>query len=182
MTEQYSKTAQTSAHDKSGSDWYAVICRPRQEARASWHLRNQEFAVLFPQMRVQVQRKGAWRDRIEPMFPRYIFVSPKGRADLATIRSTRGAVGLVRFAGHVPTVPPQLIEALETQLDADECLNAPPADEIQPGQPVRVVEGPFAGALARFAGRGAQGRVAVLLDIMQRESRVEIESGKIRRA
>jgi transcriptional antiterminator RfaH len=167
---------------ESRRDWYAVICRPRQESRAAWHLRNQEFSVLFPQMRTRVRRQGGWRDRVEPMFPRYLFARPTGDADLAAVRSTRGAVGLVRFAGHLPTVPPELIEAIEAQLDVDECLQAPSADAFQPGDPVLIVDGPFAGVLARFAGQGAEGRVAVLLDIMQRQSRVEIEPGMIRKA
>jgi transcriptional antiterminator RfaH len=163
-----------------GGCWHAVFCRPRQESRAAWHLRNQGFAVLLPRMKVR--RRASSRGRIEAMFPRYVFARADAGADLGTIRSTRGAIGLVRFGGHLPTVPSDVIDAIAAQLDADECLQAPAADELKPGEPVCVVEGPFAGALARFAGRGSQGRVAVLLELMQRESRVEMDPALIRRA
>jgi len=162
--------------------WYAVYCRPRQESRAVWHLRNQGFAVLYPRARVRVRRGGAWQDRVEPLFPRYAFVQSRAQADLGVIRATRGAVGLVRFGSHLPCVPPEVVQAIAAQLEPGEILRATRADEFNPGDPVCVVDGPFAGALAQFAGKAADGRVAVLLEIMQRQSRVELDSGAIRKA
>lgn len=162
--------------------WYAVYCRPRQESRAVWHLRNQGFAVLCPRARVRVRRGGTWKDRIEPLFPRYAFVQSREQTDLGVIRATRGAVGLVRFGSHLPCVPPEVMQAIAAQLEPDEILRATRADELQPGDPVCVIDGPFAGALAQFAGKGADGRVAVLLEIMQRQSRVELDPGVIRKA
>ena len=163
-------------------DWYAVFCRPRKKRRAVWNLRNQGFAVLCPRMRSWVRRAGAWCDRVEPMFPRYAFVQPREHADLGAIQSTRGAIGLVRFGSHLPTVPPAVMQAITEQLGADECLQSVRSDELKAGDPVCVIDGPFAGALAKFAGKAAEGRVAVLLEIMQQQSRVELDPGAIRKA
>lgn len=162
--------------------WYAVYCRPRQESRAVWHLRNQGFAVLYPRARVRVRRGAAWKDRVEPLFPRYAFVQSREETDLGVIRATRGAIGLVRFGSHLPCVPPEVMQAIAAQLEPDEILRTTRADELHPGDPVCVVDGPFAGALAQFAGKAADGRVAVLLEIMQRQSRVELDPGAIRKA
>lgn len=162
--------------------WYAVYCRPRQESRAAWHLRNQGFAVLYPRARVRVRRGGAWHDRVEPLFPRYAFVQSREQSDLGVIRATRGAIGLVRFGTHLPCVPPEVMQAIAAQLEPDEILRATRTDELNPGDPVCVIDGPFAGALAQFAGKAADGRVAVLLEIMQRQSRVELDPGAIRKA
>jgi len=163
-------------------NWYAVFCRPGQEGRAVWHLRNQGFAVLYPRIRARVRRAGKWQDRVESMFPRYVFVQLRDQSDLAVIRSTRGAIGLVRFGGYVPPVPEGVIEAIAGQLDSAQCLRPAHADDFAPGEAVCVVDGPFTGALAWFAGKAGEGRVAVLLEIMQRERRVELYPGTIRRA
>ena len=163
-------------------NWYAVFCRPRQENRASWHLRNQGFGVLLPKMHARVRAGGRGHNRIEPMFPRYIFVQPRGQADFGLIRSTRGAIGAVRFGSHLPCVPREVIDAIAARLGPDECIAPTPADALRPGDPVCIVDGPFAGALARFAGKGAEGRVAVLLQIMQRENRVELHPEALQKA
>ena len=163
-------------------DWYAVFCRPRQERRAVWNLRNQGFAVLCPRMRRRVRKGIAWQNRVEPMFPRYAFVQPREIGDLGRIRSTRGAIGLVGFGNHFPCVPREVIEAIAAQIGPDECLLDAPVDSLNPGDPVCIVDGPFAGALGQFAGKGAEGRVAVLLQIMQRESRVELHPGAVQKA
>lgn len=175
--------AQDLTDEPAGSQgWYAVFCRPRQENRAAWHLRNQNFGLLHPRVRARVRRGGKWQDRVEPLFPRYVFAQPRERGDLGVIRSTRGVVGLVRFGAHVPTVPPDVMAAIAAQLQSDECLRPVRTDDFSPGDPVCVVDGPFAGALARFAGKAAEGRVTVLLELMQRENRVELDPGAIRRA
>ena len=162
--------------------WYAVYCRSRQESRAVWHLRNQGFAVLYPRTRVRVCLGGAWQDRIEPLFPRYAFVQSREQTDLGVISATRGAIGLVRFGSYLPCVPPAVMQAIAAQLEPDEIHRATSTDELHPGDPVCVTYGPFAGALAQFAGKAADGRVAVLLEIMQRQSRVELDPGAIGKA
>ena len=79
-------------------------------------------------------------------------------------------------------MPQEVIEAIAAQIGPDECLLDAPADTLKPGDPVCVVDGLFTGALARFAGNGAEGRVAVLLEAMQREGRVELHPGVLQKA
>jgi transcriptional antiterminator RfaH len=176
------KARQDAGETVNGDEWYAVFCRPRQERRAVWNLRNQGFVVLCPRMRRRVRKGTAWQNRVEPMFPRYAFVQPRESGDLGRIRSTRGAIGLVGFGNHFPCVPQEVIEAIAAQIGPDECLLDGPSDTLKPGDPVCIVDGPFTGALARFAGKGGEGRVAVLLEIMQRESRVELNPGALQKA
>jgi len=166
---------------KSG-DWYAVFCRPRQERRAVWDLRNQGFAVLCPRIRRRIRKGSAWQDCVEPMFPRYAFVQTGESGDLGCLRSTRGAIGLVGFANQFPCVPREVIEAIAAQIGPDECLLNAPADSLSPGDLVCIVDGPFAGALAQFAGKGAEGCVAVLLQVMRQQNRVELHPRALQKA
>ena len=57
--------------------WYAVMCKPRQEVLAEANLVNQGYRVYLPRLATQNRRAGKWIDTIEPLFPRYLFISPK---------------------------------------------------------------------------------------------------------
>ena len=85
--------------------WYAALCKPRQEMVAEANLANQGFAVYLPRLKNRHRRAGRWVDRVEPLFPRYLFVAAGLESQsLAPIRSTRGVSGLVRFGGQPATV------------------------------------------------------------------------------
>ena len=93
------------------SPWHAVLCKPRREALAEANLRNQGFDVYLPRMLRLRRRASRWEHRIEPLFPRYLFVnegdSPRG---LAPVRSTLGVSDLVRSAGAPVRVPPGVVK------------------------------------------------------------------------
>lgn len=159
--------------------WYAVYCKPRQEGRAAAHLENQGISVLCPRIRRRRRAGSAYRTVVEPMFPRYVFVHLGDEDNPGVIRSTRGAVALVRFGNFTPPVPAELIEQIQQRADEHGCLDMQAESEFRAGQTVRVTEGAFAGAEALFVERSGQGRVAVLLEIMQREQKVELKESAI---
>ena len=76
--------------------WYVAHTQPGSEAKASWHLRNQDFAVYLP--RSLKRRRHARRlDWVAaPLFPRYLFIGMElATARWRAIRSTIGIAGLV---------------------------------------------------------------------------------------
>ena len=89
--------------------WYVVFCKPRQEAVAEENLLRQSFHVYLPRIRMKQRRGGQWVDCVEVLFPRYLFIriDPHWRS-AAPVRSTRGAVGLLRF-GVTPAVVPEAV-------------------------------------------------------------------------
>ena len=99
--------------------WYAVCCKPRQEAVAEENLLRQGFQVYLPRIRMRQRRRGQWIDAVEVLFPRYIFIRVDTlRRSTAAVRSTRGAVGLVRFGGQPAVVPDAVMDALRQREDA----------------------------------------------------------------
>src|SRR5450759_2270221 len=93
--------------------WYAVCCKPRQEAVAEENLLRQGFHVYLPRIRIRQRRRGQWLDAVEVLFPRYIFIRIDPlRRTTAPVRSTRGVIGLVRFGGQPAVVPDSVMEAL----------------------------------------------------------------------
>lgn len=162
--------------------WYAVHCKPQQDARAEVHLLNQQFDIFRPQVRVRRYRRGKPYDVKESMFPRYLFIHLDGvDENWGPIRSTRGVAGILRWGEHIPVVPEAVIQRLQASLD-DGCVDLTQAEQYQPNERVRITEGPFAGHEALYQARTGQERVVVLLNIMQQTQRISLPGNSIAKA
>jgi len=67
--------------------------------------------------------------------------------------------------GELPrAVPEGVVEAFLNSVDREGfvCLD----DTLQPGEKVRIVNGPFAGLVGQLASMDSNGRVRVLLDVL----------------
>ena len=146
--------------------WFAVLCKPRAEGLARKHLERQQFPCLLPLVMRQRRTGRGLDQRIEPLFPRYLFIETDadGR-QLAPVRSTRGVSGLVRFGERAARVPGWVIERLRERMQQDDTvvLSAP---ALKPGQSVRITQGPFAGVQAIFASESGAERVRLLLAVL----------------
>lgn len=144
--------------------WFAVFSKPRRETEAAEQLTHQEFTVFLPQVRVQRRLRGQWRDVIEPMFPRYLFLwAVLGQDDLRPVRSTRGVVDLVRFGGELRPVPEPVIAELRRICEGG-VLDLP--SPLAPGSRVRILTGPFAGHEAELLHTDGAHRARVLLELL----------------
>ncbi|MCC5857219.1 MAG: transcription/translation regulatory transformer protein RfaH [Ectothiorhodospiraceae bacterium] len=176
----------TAADEESGGSrrqrWYAVQAKPRQDARAETHLRNQGYEVFRPLIRVRKRRAGGMQQVVESMFPRYLFVR---LCDLtenwAPIRSTRGVAGLVRWGDHVPTVPEGVIADLRGRMSDDGCVDLTGEADFRPNEKVRITEGVFAGYEGLYQARSGEERVVVLLEIMQQAQTLTLPATAISR-
>lgn len=163
--------------------WRVVFCRSGQEQRAEAHLENQGFEVFLPRIRTRQRVGSSSRLKIVPMFPRYLFVNLCAHGeDWSTIRSTRGAIGLVRFGDRVPTVPEEFIRQLISRHDAFGSIDMSEAVRIKANDPVEITDGALAGLRAVFQARSGKDRVIVLLKLLEHERRVELPVSMIRKA
>ncbi len=148
------------------NEWYTVFCKQRGEETAEANLGNQGYTVYLPRLLTQHRRAGKWVDRLDPLFPRYLFLQPRDAAQsLAPVRSTLGAVGLVRFGGQPATMSNALIEELRARLDPATGMHAR-RTVFKPGTIVKFVEGPFSGLEGIFSKETGEERVIVLLDML----------------
>lgn len=162
--------------------WRAVFCKPGQERRAEAELENQGFEVFLPRVRMRTRTSGGSRLRVYPMFPRYLFVNLCAHAeDWSTIRSTRGAIGLVRFGERVPWIPGDFIEYLRHCHDDFGAVDMSQAMEIRPDDTVEITDGAMAGLRAVFQARSGKDRVVVLLKLLEHERKVELPADAIRK-
>src|SRR5882672_2528902 len=95
--------------------WYVVQTKPRQEAIARDNLSRQGFCCMLPLLKVERIRGGrrVWAE--EPLFARYLFMTPSGKqSQWGAVRSTRGVSRLVQFGGVPARLPAYWIEALRS--------------------------------------------------------------------
>ena len=155
--------------------WYLIYSKPRQEALAKENLERQGYSTYLPLLRTPRRRLSRRIIRIEPMFPRYLFIHLDTESDnWAPIRSTVGVTNLVRFGMAPSPVPDDLIKVLRDRDDSTGVQDIP-MHEFKEGDKVRIEEGPFMGYEGIFLAKTSQERVLVLLDIVGKSAKARID-------
>lgn len=163
----------------SGKRWYLVYSKPRQEQAAKENLERQGYHIYLPLLKVPRRRLGRRVVRVEPMFPRYLFIELDTVKDnWAPIRSTVGVQKMVRFGVEPTPVPAGLVSALRAREDAQGVQNIP-LHSYETGQRVRIEEGPFTGYEGIFIAKTGEERVLVLLDVVGRQARARVDLGAL---
>jgi transcriptional antiterminator RfaH len=130
----------------------------------------------LPRVRETRRRAGQRIQVIAPLFPRYLFIRLDQEFDnWGPIRSTLGVVSLVRFGQLPARVPDQLLALLHGREDA-EGLQAIEPQPLKIGARVRVATGSLAGYEGIFLAKTARERVVVLLDILGKATRTQMDA------
>lgn len=162
------------APDPSDKRWYLVYAKPSKEELARVNLERQGYPTYLPMMRTPRRRGGRRIIRVEPMFPRYLFIHLDTESDnWAPIRSTLGVANLVRFGMYPSPVPDDLIAALRARDNASGVQDVP-LHTFEQGQKVRIEEGPFMGYEGIFLAKTSEERVLILLDIVGKQARANV--------
>ena len=152
--------------------WYVVTSKPRQEPLARENLERQGYRAYLPQLTVNKRRRGVWGSVTEPLFPGYLFIClTLGQDDPAPIRSTVGCRGLVRLGKVLAPVPEPVMAALLNLGDEPRQLAA----AFKPGDAVSLEDGPFAGLEAVFEMSRGVDRARVLIEMLGRQQRIEVD-------
>jgi len=152
--------------------WYVIHTKARQERLAAEHLARQDFEIYMPLVRLPKRKRGRWHQVVEALFPGYLFVHLDiARQNSASIRSTRGIIGLVRFGNEPKPVPEQLVEHLRAlQTDPEGAIRQ--EHLFESGDQVEIVAGPLAGLRAVFLAPSGEERAHLLLELLGRTNRI----------
>lgn len=151
--------------------WYAVHSRPKQEQRALENLQNQGYEAWLPMITLEKLRRGRVTEVVEPMFSRYLFIRlDMEHTNWTPIRSTLGVSRLVSFGNRPAPIADVLIQTLRNMPER------PPEKLLQPGQAVRVIEGPLKGLEAVYHQTDGELRAMVLVDLMSKQHLVSVET------
>lgn len=154
--------------------WYLVYTKARAEDLARENLERQGFVTYLPRIQRNKRQQGRYKPVIEALFPRYLFIQLDTETDnWMPIRSTIGVSGMIRFGGVPARVPQTLVEDLK-QNESPQGIRIEPEYHYQKGEEVEVIHGAIRGYRAIFEKYVSSERIAVLLDIVGKHTRMLI--------
>ncbi len=163
-----------------GVRWYTLQTKPRKESTVEKRLNDLDLEVFLPWVRLRRRVGSRFQRVLSPLFPGYLFC----RLDLfiagKAARYAPGVRNFVRFGPRIAEIREDAIKDL-----VERCPGG--VAEIKPrpyrtGEPVLIREGPLSGLEAVF-DREMKGneRVAVLLELLGRQTRLVLSSEMISR-
>jgi transcriptional antiterminator RfaH len=156
--------------------WYAVQTKPRQEERAEANLLTLGIETFLPRThstrpRVRVRLT---RPRIEPLFPRYLFVRCDVTSMAHRIRNTRGVNKMLGTDEGPAPVDDDILTTLRGRMDDDGFIVIRPS--FHAGDAVRISTGPLRDFIGVFDERlRPLERVAILLKTLNGHVRVILD-------
>ena len=163
-------------------NWYLVYTKSRMEQVAEQNLQRQGYETYLPMLRQTRRRNARYHKSIEPCFPRYLFIRLDTKTDnWAPIRSTVGVTKMVEFGGIPAVVPNGLITTLQNNEDMDgvQQIQEP---VIKTGDQVIIIEGPFAGYRGIYQHHQSKERVAILMDIVGKNTLMTLSAHAMQHA
>jgi transcriptional antiterminator RfaH len=163
-------------------NWYALRTKPHKENAVYQRLQDWDIQTYLPLVRVNPKNPRAAKQK--PYFPGYLFIyTDLENVGTNTINWLPGSIGLVSFGDIPATVPENLICELQQHLAQIEAEGGLIFSELEPGDKVRIVEGPFAGYEAIFDMRlPGKDRIQILLSFLsQHPQPVEIDVESIKK-
>jgi transcriptional antiterminator RfaH len=162
--------------------WYVIRTHAGAESHAEARLLDQRYGVYCPRMLSRRRRFGRRVQIVAPLFPQYLFVEISlGLQTLSPIRSTKGVLELVRFGEEYASLSRDVIAGLRER--EDPTMQCRRLDEPLPPQTrVRITGGPFEHLEGIYLTESPDDRVTLLLNLLGRETRVQLESALVVRA
>ena len=163
---------------EAGLRWYAIQTKPNKEKEVEKRLTDLRLEVFLPWMRTRRRIGSRHQWILVPLFPSYLFsrldIVESGKA----ARYSPGVKDFLKFGNHIAEVREEIITGLRERCP-DGVADIQPVS-VKPGEPVRIKEGPFSGLEAIFERtlKGSE-RVAVLLEILGRQTRIVLPSETI---
>lgn len=159
-------------------NWFAVNTKPKKEDFAAQMLEHKGFEVFLPKIPVSSKRGSKKISLIEPLFTGYLFVYTVPLLEMVgQVNWTPGVRRLLCAGGTPVPVPDAAIDLIRQRLATRNRQSPKPQGEFPVGSQVAIRHGPFAGLLGvvekPMSGRG---RVRVLLELLQRQTAVELDA------
>lgn len=163
------------------SGWAVAVTQPNAERIACAHLGAQGFVTFAPKFSEVAVKAGRKIKRSGFLFSRYVFVWIE--AQWRSINGTKGVTHLIT-QDEKPVFLNFKDEAALNDLRARHDVSgfidlSKPFNRFNVGQEVAVVGGPFYGFKGLYAGQSKQEREIVLLNMLGRKVRVEVDSHQL---
>jgi len=158
-----------------GLKWYALRTKANREKDVEKRLADLGLEVFLPWMRARRRIGSRFHWVLAPLFPGYIFCRLDMVLSGKAARYSPGVKDFLTFGARIAEVGEDIIRALRERCPGGIAQIDPLT--AKPGDTVRIKEGPFSGLDAIFQQylKGSE-RVAVLLEILGRQTRIVLPS------
>lgn len=160
--------------------WYAVYTKPKREDAVAGSLENAGIEVFNPRLKQKKYVQGAYRNKISPLFPCYVFVKFEPETTSHMIKYTRGVKRIV--GGDMPwLVSDEIIDVIRNQEEDGIVTIKPP--QFKYGDSVAINDGPLAGLKGIFEKElNGQERVVLLLNAIEYQARAVVDKAFLTKA
>ena len=165
--------------EESRTTWFLAQLKPNCHRIAERNLTRQGFQSFLPMQEETRRSEGRFTSAMRPLFPGYLFVAfNKALGGWWKVNSTYGVSRLVS-AGNTPIEVPQ---ALVTQLmrRCDSTGKLLPPKSLNPGDQVKINNGPLVQYVTTIEALAYDQRVWVLLEFMGQQTRIDVAAGQLR--
>jgi transcriptional antiterminator RfaH len=159
--------------------WAVAISAPQCERRAAEHITEQGFEVFYPRLKKLLVRHGKKHFRLDPLFPRYLFVCVQDAWRL--LLGTRDVIDVIRSGEKPVLVPQAIVDEIKARCDRDGFYREEKKrfDRFRRRSSVRVKCGPFFGRVGIYQGMTPHEREVVLFNMLGRVVRIDFKVGDL---
>jgi transcriptional antiterminator RfaH len=158
-------------------DWYVIQTKPREEEKASFFLAESDIEVYLPKMEIctfKVKKRVFAR---KPLFPGYLFACFDTDEDLSRVRWTRGVNKILPESINPVPLYDSVVESIKNLAGKDNIIRK---RNLKKNNRIRIIRGPMKGLPGIFENWVSdQGRVKILLDLLNYQARVELHNSLI---
>ncbi len=160
--------------------WYVVEVKQHQEGLVQATLAERGYATYVP--RIRQWPRPPVGSPIVPLFPGYVFARLRMPEDYYPVSWSIGVKRLLAFGDELAVLPDEAVEFLRSREDEHGLIQIQQPSACGKAT-VRIVRGTFKGFEAVVERRlSARDRVVVLIDFLQRQTRVELPETWLRQA
>lgn len=158
-------------------NWYVVQTKPREEERAAFFLNREDIEVYLPKMETYTFGRGKRILIPKPLFPGYLFANFDAGMELCRVRWTKGVNKILPESISPIQLECSVVESIKNLAGKDNIIRK---RNLKKNDRIRTVKGPMKGILGVFDNWVSdQGRVRVLLDLVNYQARVELHHSLI---
>jgi transcriptional antiterminator NusG len=166
--------------------WYAVHTysgyenkvKKQLEARiATQHLQDRIFQILVPIEEVVEVKNGERRTVKRKRFPSYVYVDMIMDEDSwYCVKNTPGVTGFIGGTEPIAIQEHEIATILRDEKKAEEGKPSVVMPRFQPGQTVKIIDGPFADFVGQISEvHPERNKVTVLVSFFNRETGVDLD-------
>jgi transcription elongation factor/antiterminator RfaH len=160
------------------TEWFVISTKVRREQYAQDQLRRRGVETFLP--RILEPASSVLKPNVVALFPGYLFVHIDLEQQYFDVVWTPGVRKFIGFGALPCPVDNGVIDFLQTRVGCEGIVRAVPV--FKPGDVVRIKHGPFEGLVGIIENPGgARGRVRVLMELLRRQTRVEVPQDIIER-